>query len=205
MRVRDYRFQTRQRMNLALDRQGFDALFSVTHTSTATELLITDYTEKLDEHCPIRSVKRSSKDPPCEPTTENYASEDTQTKIRHESTDVEGNRAKSRARLLRTLKAQNKPGSASWWETTNYMLEKEKRCSTALDFDVEEMEQNFENVCRDKDYQPPRKTEVEEDHHWQPRRISFMKYYAKREALHLGKMEYPPGCSARMHKSLPSH
>ena len=40
------------------------------------------------------------------------------------------------------------------------MLGKAKRCSTAMDFDVEEMNQYFADVCRDEDYQPPRKTET---------------------------------------------
>ena len=56
--------------------------------------------------------------------------------------------------------AKNKPGCASWWKTTNYTLGKRKRCSTALDSDVEEMNQFFADVWRDEDYQPPRKTEI---------------------------------------------
>ena len=40
------------------------------------------------------------------------------------------------------------------------MLGKGKRCSTALDFDVKDMNQYFADVCRDEIYQPPRKTET---------------------------------------------
>ena len=49
------------------------------------------------------------------------------------------------------------------------------------------------------------KQEIEETHHWRSRRISCMEYYAKRETLYLGKMEYPPGLSTRMHMNLHSH
>ena len=55
--------------------------------------------------------------------------------------------------------AKSKPVSASWWKTTNYMLGK-RRCSTALDFGVEETNQYFADICRDDEYQPPRKTET---------------------------------------------
>ena len=37
---------------------------------------------------------------------------------------------------------------------------KGKLCSTALDFDMEEMNQYFADVCRDEDYQRPRKTQT---------------------------------------------
>ena len=58
------RIQKLQRRNLALDRHVFDALCLVTDPSTAAELLLTAIFEKLNEHCPMRSVKMSSKDPP---------------------------------------------------------------------------------------------------------------------------------------------
>ena len=45
IKVRDYRIQKRQRMNLALDRHVFDALLAVTGASTATEMLMTAITE----------------------------------------------------------------------------------------------------------------------------------------------------------------
>ena len=61
--VRVYRIQKRQGMNLPLDKHVFDALFSVTVPSTATEMLMTAITEKLDEQCPLRLAKLSSKDP----------------------------------------------------------------------------------------------------------------------------------------------
>ena len=51
-------------MPLALDRHVFDGLFSAPDRSTVTEMLMKAITEKLDEHCPMRSVKMSSKDPP---------------------------------------------------------------------------------------------------------------------------------------------
>ena len=60
--ARDYRIQKRQRIPLGLDRHAFDVLFSVLDPSTATEMLMTAITEKLDEHCPMRSIKVSSKD-----------------------------------------------------------------------------------------------------------------------------------------------
>ena len=63
IKLGDYRIQKRQRMNLALDRHVFDALFSVTDPSTATEMLMTAITEKLDEHCQMGLIKVSSKDP----------------------------------------------------------------------------------------------------------------------------------------------
>ena len=69
---------------------------------------------------------------------------------------------------------------------------------------VEKMDQYFADVCGDENYQPPEKTQTRRDH-WRSRRISYMEYYAKRETLHLGKIEYPPGFSARMHITLHSH
>ena len=40
------------------------------------------------------------------------------------------------------------------------MLGNGKRCSTALDFDIEEMNKYFADGCRDENYQPPSKTET---------------------------------------------
>ena len=45
-------------------------------------------------------------------------------------------------------------------EDNQLHLGKRKRCSTALDCDVKEMNRNFADVCRDENYQPPRKTET---------------------------------------------
>ena len=63
IKVRVYRIQKRQRMNLALDKHVFDTSCSVTDPTAPIEMLMTAITEKLDEHCPLRSVKLSSKDP----------------------------------------------------------------------------------------------------------------------------------------------
>ena len=89
--------------------------------------------------------------------------------------------------------AQVKPGSASWWKTTNYMLGKGKRCSTALDFDAEEMNQYFADIAGTRILSLRERQKLEGRHHWRSRRISCMEYYAKREAVHLRKIEYPPG------------
>ena len=38
-----------------------------------------------------------------------------------------------------------------------------------------------------------KRQKLEERYHWRSRFISFTEHYAKRETLHLGKMEHPPG------------
>ena len=51
------RIQKRQRMNLELHRYVFEALDSVMHPSTATEMLMAAITEKLEQRYPTPSVK----------------------------------------------------------------------------------------------------------------------------------------------------
>ena len=46
---------------------------------------------------------------------------------------------------------------------------------------------------------------LEEGHHWRSRLLSCIEYFAKRETMHPGKTEYPPGFSPKMHITLHSH
>ena len=109
----------------------------------------------------MRSVKMSSKDPPYMIPLLKILLQKKQTKICQGTQKLKETERRIQDTIIPNIKsAKNKPGSASWWKTTNYMLGKGKRCSTALDFDVEEMNQYFADVSRDEDYQPPRKTET---------------------------------------------
>ena len=148
-------------MNLALDRHVFDALFSVTDPSTTTEMLMTATTEK--RRALFNAIGKNVIERPT------YMSSLLKILLRkkHKQKSARGTQKlkETERRIQDTIianikSAKHKPGSASWWKTINYMLGKRKRCSTALDFDVEEMNQNFANICRNEDYQPPRKAET---------------------------------------------
>ena len=124
---------------------------------------MTATTEKMDEHYPMQAAKVSSK-------YLRYMSQLLKIllQITHKIKSARGTqKLKETDRrihdtIIAIIKSAKKHGSAPWWKTTNYMLGKWKGCSTALDLDVEEMNQCFANVCRDEDYQPPRNTDTRE-------------------------------------------
>ena len=123
---------------------------------------MTAITEKLDKRCPMRSVEISSKDPPyMSPLLIIPLQKKHKQKSARGTQKLKETERRNQDTIIANIKsARNKPGSAEWWKTTNYMLGQGKSCSTAPDFDVEEMNQYFADSCRDEDYQPPRKTET---------------------------------------------
>ena len=123
---------------------------------------MTAISEKLDEQCPLRSVRMLSKDPPyMSPLLKLLLQKNHKQKSARGTHKLKETERRIHDTLIANSKgSNNKAGSASWWMRTNYMLEKGKRCSTVLDFDVEEMNQNFADICKDEDYQPPRKAET---------------------------------------------
>ena len=194
-------------MNLTLDRHVFHTLFSERDPSTATELLMTAIIEKMDKHCRLRSVKCLRKTHLIWVHYWKFCwRRNTNKNLPDEHRSWRKPTEESRTRLSRTLKAQRTNlgllcGGRQPITCSGREKDTQQRWTSTWKRWIN-ISQTFAGT---RTISLQEKQKIEERHHWRSRRISCIENYSNRETLHLGKLEYPPGFSTRMHKTLHSH